>query len=312
MPGLLRKSMGIIYFYALIHHYMRKLFILSVIVLCAILSSCTRSDGNIVTKTFSYADSTKYAEVHISIDYPVSKSKVADSIRARLFDLLQGNFQLYCSGFDDTTSDPYPGDKTDVEAFVKYYGDYISQTANTLSKQDNDERIEYILNESDHTDEQKQDIIDGVFAWQFDITLQTKQTPKYIVFTSSDYLYTGGAHGGVAGLGSMTFSKETGKMIESFLVPESLEPLQGQLKKGLMGYFSEEGETITEETMMESLFIDGDIIPFPAFNPYPSKEGLVFVYQQYEIACYAAGMPAFTLPYEVVEPYLTEEAKAIL
>jgi len=64
--------------------------------------------------------------------------------------------------------------------------------------------------------------------------------------------------------------------------------------------------------MMENLFIDGDIIPFPAFSPYPSKDGLVFVYQQYEIASYAAGMPAFTLPYEVVEPYLTEEAKAIL
>jgi len=213
---------------------MRKLYLLSALILCTIVSSCTRSNGNIVIKNFSYADSTKYAEVHISIDYPVSKSEVADSIRVRLHDLLQGNFQQYCQDFDDTTVVPYPGNSTDVDAFVKYYGDCISKRANTLSKQDDEERLEYALNEFEYSDEGKQEIIDGVFTWQFDVTLQTKQTPKYIVFASSDYVYMGGAHGGVTGLGCLTFSKETGKEIESFLVPESLEPLQAEMKKGLL------------------------------------------------------------------------------
>ena len=69
---------------------------------------------------------------------------------------------------------------------------------------------------------------------------------------------------------------------------------------------------MSEEELKEHLQLEGDLIPLPAWTPYPTADGLCFVYQQYEIASYADGMPAFTLPFDEVQPYLTPEARAIL
>lgn len=41
---------------------------------------------------------------------------------------------------------------------------------------------------------------------------------------------------------------------------------------------------------------NGEQIPFPAHEPYYTEDGACFIYQHYEIACYAAGRPMFTLP----------------
>ncbi|MBQ2591047.1 MAG: DUF3298 domain-containing protein, partial [Paludibacteraceae bacterium] len=55
------------------------------------------------------------------------------------------------------------------------------------------------------------------------------------------------------------------------------------------------------------LGVDYRNIPMPSVNPYFSKNGLEFIYGQYEIAPYACGMPQFTIPYSRVEPLLKEE-----
>ena len=44
-------------------------------------------------------------------------------------------------------------------------------------------------------------------------------------------------------------------------------------------------------------------------NPALSDEGVVFSYQPYEIAGFAAGMYHFTIPYNLLRDYLTDEAK---
>ena len=44
-------------------------------------------------------------------------------------------------------------------------------------------------------------------------------------------------------------------------------------------------------------------------NPALTDEGVVFSYQPYEIACFAAGMYHFTIPYSRLKDYLTDEAK---
>lgn len=69
---------------------------------------------------------------------------------------------------------------------------------------------------------------------------------------------------------------------------------------------------ITQEELDNYLFLESGVVPFPAWTPYPSEDGLVFTYQQYEIAAYAAGMPEFTIPYADILPYLTPEAKALV
>ena len=70
-------------------------------------------------------------------------------------------------------------------------------------------------------------------------------------------------------------------------------------------------ERITEEDMRSRLMIDGNLIPLPALRPYPTAVGLVFTYQQYEIACYADGMPNFVIPYNNIAAFLTPEARKI-
>ena len=53
-------------------------------------------------------------------------------------------------------------------------------------------------------------------------------------------------------------------------------------------------------------------LPKPVSDPYLTKEGVVFVYQQYEIAPYAAGSPKFTLPYSEVKKYMTHTVLDLL
>jgi hypothetical protein len=124
---------------------------------------------------------------------------------------------------------------------------------------------------------------------------------------------SGGAQGGMGGLGCMTFNRSNGKKITNFFTKGAAEKMQGMLKKGLKAYFSEAGAPVkTDKELMEQLQIEGNIIPLPVQEPYPSATGLIFTYQQYEIACYAARMPSFTVPYEQVMPYLTNEVKELL
>ena len=60
------------------------------------------------------------------------------------------------------------------------------------------------------------------------------------------------------------------------------------------------------------LQIEGEIIPLPANQPYLTPKGVAIEYKQYEIACYAAGMPSFVIPYDKARPFMTPEAKALL
>ena len=53
-------------------------------------------------------------------------------------------------------------------------------------------------------------------------------------------------------------------------------------------------------------------LPLPATDPWLTKKGVSFIYQQYEIAPYAAGMPSFVLAYDDIRPYLTEDAAKML
>ena len=82
------------------------------------------------------------------------------------------------------------------------------------------------------------------------------------------------------------------------------------LKQGVRSYFNDNGQSMTDEELSDMLINVGDInhIPLPQYAPYFTPQGLTFVYQQYEIAPYAAGLPCFTLSYEKVLPFLTDEA----
>ena len=143
---------------------------------------------------------------------------------------------------------------------------------------------------------------------------KTSEDSTYVVFYDSEYSYIGGAHGGVFGFGGITFRFFDGSIVKDFLKDNAVKDMQPLLKKGLKEYFNENADEkiTTDQQLMEQLMLPDEskgLIPLPAWTPSPDEKGkgLVFTYQQYEIACYAVGMPSFVLTWEELKPFLREE-----
>lgn len=150
------------------------------------------------------------------------------------------------------------------------------------------------------------------------------QTRKYVTLEESYSLYTGGAHGAFIASG-VTFRKSDGKRMGWDLFDMSKKAqIVALIKDELRGYFAfAEGQPpVSEEELMEQLQLwdDPDTpeneleygIPLPASEPYVVRDGIAFVYQQYEIASYACGLPSGTLSFEKVRELLSEEGRALL
>jgi hypothetical protein len=234
-------------------------------------------------------------------ELPAGKDAASEKIRRELISVMDSQLAFIDSYEGDRVFPAFEGDGNN-EQICNYYKENAAKHLRALAGQDAAERAEYF---------------DGdipIPGWEYDFSLtKTADTLGYVVFQNLDYIYTGGAHGGMIGHGDMTFDRKTGERLKILndKVADAMQPL---LVKGLISYFSEYGEQMTEESLMEHLMLWEEItqIPLPGWDPYPSADGLVFTYQQYEIASYADGMPNFTVPYKDVAPYMTPQAKTVL
>ncbi|MBR4772662.1 MAG: DUF3298 domain-containing protein [Bacteroidales bacterium] len=269
-----------------------------------LLSSCKGSE--IKTRTFNFDNTGERSDFTMLVELPLSTRGVAGEIRNQLIDIM--DHQLSSIGL-------YDGGRM----FPKYDGD-LSNTADLLEYycRKGSEAIE--THAMDFYNEVKQNVEDEeelefIPRCEYDFTLgKVYESTNFVVYLSEDYNYMGGAHGGVSGMGDITFDKRNGKIFDNFLKADALEPMQGLLEKGLAEYFEEPDGSDDAASVRERLFLyDGDTtIPFPAWTPSPDEYGLSFTYQQYEIAAYAMGMPSFTIPYDEVKPFLTPEAIELL
>lgn len=152
----------------------------------------------------------------------------------------------------------------------------------------------------------------------------TEQTPSYLTLTFGHEVYTGGAHGGWITNGA-TFSRATGEQMGWNLFDMSKEQeLRAMLIRGVKSYFNDfsEEKIETDEQLYELLILYDDPetpeneitigLPFPQAEPYVTRDGISFVYQQYEIAAYACGLPSFIVPVEEVKDLLSEKGKELL
>lgn len=269
------------------------LFILPVLLL-----SC--NGGNYVpcdTDTYHFADTSQFVSFDMNIELPADSDGIYADIRSSIIEKLIEQMASLGSYEEPHVIRPYDGDPDDILALLSHYGSHEFNFLEELAIDDDEERSKYS---------------DFHPAWDcsFSVSL-ISESRSYVVFDSRSYLYMGGAHGGVTGAGQLTYSKTDGRLIESFLLPGCVEPLQPALKDGLLSYFADDGYE-TADDMMGFLFLGEDsIITLPAWAPYPTPEGLVFTYQQYEIAPYAAGMPAFTISYAKLKKYMTDEARRL-
>ena len=293
---------------------MRKLFAIGLAILAAV--ACRPSGGrDLQTETVNYEDSLAHADLSIKVELPVAgQGAAADRIRASLVDVMDGQLSHIGSYEEERLFPPYEGSTDKTDLLLEYYRDKALESIGKLSQEDYDERVASIEENDGLTEGQRKEILDEMPGWEYDFNLlKDRETDQYVVFLSQDYVYLGGAHGGVVGRGGLTFDKKDGRLVEKMLDPACLDAIQPLLRKGLTQYFAADGETeITQEELDNYLFLESGVIPFPAWTPRPGEDGLVFTYQQYEIASYAAGMPEFTIPLEDLLPYLTPEAKALV
>ncbi len=249
----------------------------------ALLFPSCQSDHAMNTADFSYADSTRYIQFSSNIEFPLDTRGPQEKIRRKMLGVIAE--ALGVSGIDGSQEQIFDQlRRASHDNMMSYHADALKEAAEGFD----------------------------LFPWEKDIRINLiEDSPRYAVFQYWTYSYMGGAHGGISDK-NYTFNKKDGSMVESFLRPECLNDMQPLLREGLVRYFKEGGTDVNVRTLDDWLFLEEDrIIPYPQQPPFPSKDGLLFTYQQYEIAAYAAGMPSFVLSYKDVSPYLTPEAKAL-
>lgn len=288
----------------------------------ALLSACghrasqqgaeeTDSDSVAVTAEFqvdsiSIEREDSMASVTISIDWPTSGS---DS-------LMQSVRQYLC---EELTSSPIQ----EGEPTVKYYDD--GQKAVKMTA---DSRYEELAASW------KEIKSEGYPGMEFSFLLRSmllENAERYVTYLTKSEGFQGGAHGFASAAGQ-TFRKSDGKRIgyktvynnktETFekqdqtLFKDPTSPqLYALIKEGVRSYFKEFDEPIVTDEQLKDLLIsvdDVNSIPLPSAPPTFTKKGLSFIYQQYEIAPYAAGMVNFDIPYEKIRAFLTPEAAALI
>lgn len=143
------------------------------------------------------------------------------------------------------------------------------------------------------------------YAFEFE---EEYLTDKFVTYTADIYTYKGGAHGNSLEVGSVYGLKDGIQYGWDLLEEASLPAVLELVKKGLLDYFdAEEGQAIDE-----FIFGNSGEMALPVSAPYFTEDGVKFIYQQYEIAPYAAGKPSCTIPYKDMMNYLSPAGKALL
>jgi len=137
------------------------------------------------------------------------------------------------------------------------------------------------------------------------------RTNNFITYEKTFYGYEGGTHG-YSHKGGVTFRNNDGRRFgwDMIVKERSLKDLiiEGLKKQ----YFKVD----TDEEFFDKIMLDVTEnrfnFPFPRTAPWITSEGVVFQYQEYEIAAYVYGDPYCVIPLSVVQNYFSSSAKKLL
>ncbi len=240
-------------------------------------------------------------EVTISVDLPSGNDSLAIGVRKFIARELAA---LYIPR--ERTDEPkylrkyptYKGSAEDGQQVVDFYG---KGTMRYLA--------EYRKEDSEFNDDN-----DELPPLYQQVKIQkSEETPLYVTYSVTDEENMGGAHGSY-NFYYVNISKQTFKPVDNMLDSKRIRAMQPILRKGVLWYLKECGETEACDSNLNDYLIlpDDGIIPLPAHTPWLAKDSLNFVYQQYEIASYAVGPIGFNIAVKDLKKYLTKEGKALL
>jgi hypothetical protein len=120
------------------------------------------------------------------------------------------------------------------------------------------------------------------------------QSEQVICVSLESYLDTGGAHGN-GNIAYLNFNPKTGELLK---LDDIVKDVAG-FKILAESYFK--NETDTKEQVEDYFFGEGFQLPA---NLGFDKNGIILLYNNYEIASYAQGITKFTIPYEEAKAFL--------
>lgn len=143
----------------------------------------------------------------------------------------------------------------------------------------------------------KNDFQDTTADWVATVNSEVVYSSTEVITVAVDsYTFTGGAHGNSI-ITLLNFNPETGELYKN----ESLFKINEEFKSLVKGYLSDEvNAKIIDDG--ENYFF-GEDFKLPE-NIGFNDEGVIFLYNTYEIAAYAQGITEFTIPYSIIASYL--------
>lgn len=141
------------------------------------------------------------------------------------------------------------------------------------------------------------------------------QTQHVATFLTTGYSYRGGAHGMPMNQYTVfDLDRKTSLTTSDMFRPEKMNKVRAAVVKGLCEYFKvKDFAALKEQLMTEPVELKSENdLPLPQFTPGFTPKGIVFVYQSYEIACYAAGQPTATVSYKDLWDCLTPRVQKIM
>lgn len=190
---------------------------------------------------------------------------------------------------EESLGGTFDGDKGDMQDVVGHYGNMYVDKLNSISSQ----------GVPDYAELSYYARMDKIY-----------ETDKVVTYGLTIDIDMGGAHPLSKEMGA-TFSKADGKRLtwDNMVSKDGTTGMKNVVKGMLKDYFNAKTDTELMKSVQDVK--NASSIPLPKTPPYMMENGFVVIYQQYEIAAYAAGMPSDTIPYKTMKPYLNDEVRKL-
>ena len=261
---------------------------IAMLAICAVtvtsMLACAKDTDSQDTDTIEVTEQTQEEENTEKEYSSASAPEIAyTSVEAEGYDYFEGQVQCL-----EITDDSHPELKSAIDDYFSGVVDNFNvgiEDWNEEAKQQNEEMGDegYEMKYSDN------------------ITVDLKRLDnKVLSFVLNDYVYLGGAHGGGSFTG-VSFDVGTGEQItlDDLGDADSIRETSKEYILNTIDTSSDEAkanlfddDVINYKEVIEELFSNGNQPEF-----YLDTLGITFIFQQYDIAPYAAGMISFTVPY---------------
>ena len=238
----------------------------------------TANDGLLKTESIAWEEKESTEGCKLSIDYPAENGNaLSQNIREWINEQLGGT---------------YNGDLNDGKKLTEYYGKARA------------EQIRKDIAELGENTAMGQ----SCYYVQLKKLFETK---LFITYTNEVYEYAGGAHGSESLTGAVFRKVDGRKFGWDMFTADGKEKLRGMIKNRLKDRFF---KAKSDEEFYNMLLAENAryLFPLPENAPLLRPNGVEFIYQQYEIAPYAAGMPSCTLPYDSVRNLFTVTMRPLI